>query len=71
MEPLLLLAIFLAIYGALVLGVALFKPEPIWKMGKIQGFVSLLGEKGTVVLFVIVGIAAFVGAYFSYINADI
>ena len=71
MEPLLLLAIVLALYGVLVLGTAIFKPEPIWKMAKVQRFVSLLGETGTVVLFVIVGIAAFVGAYFSYINADL
>jgi hypothetical protein len=70
-EPLLLLAIVLAVYGALVLATAIFKPEPIWKMAKVQGFVSLLGETGTVVLFVVVGIAAFVGAYFSYINADL
>lgn len=71
MEPLLLLAIFLFVYGALVLVTAIFKPGPIWKMAKVQGFVKLLGETGTVVLFVIVALAAFVGGYFSLINADL
>jgi len=71
MEPLLLLAIVLVIYGLFVLVVAIFKPKAIWDMAKIQGFVKLLGETGTVVFFVIWGLAALVGAYFSYINADL
>lgn len=71
MDPLLALAIFLAIYGVLVIVIAIFKPAPIWNMAKIQGFVKLLGEKGTVVFFIVWAIAAMVGAYFSYINADI
>lgn len=71
MEPLLLLAIILVVYGLFVLVVAIFKPKAIWSMAKIQGFVKLLGETGTVVFFIIWALAAFVGAYFSYINADL
>lgn len=71
MEPLLLLAIVLFIYGALVLVIAIFKPKPIWQMAKIQGFVKLLGETGTVIFFVVWALAAFVGGYFSLINADL
>ena len=71
MEPLLLLAIVLVVYGIFVLVVAIFKPKAIWDMAKIQGIVKLLGETGTVVFFIIWGLAALVGAYFSYINADL
>ncbi|MBW6469121.1 MAG: hypothetical protein ACNA76_06550 [Anaerosomatales bacterium] len=71
MEPLLLLAIFLFAYGAFVIVITIFKPAPIWKMAKIQGFIKLLGEKGTVIFFILFGIAAIVGGYFAYINADL
>lgn len=71
MEPLLLLAIVLAVYGVAVLVIAFAKPKPIWEMAKIQAFVKLLGETGTVIFFVVWGLAALVGAYFSYINADL
>jgi hypothetical protein len=70
-EPLLLLAIFLFAYGVLVIVITVFKPAPIWRMAKIQGFIKLLGEKGTVILFIVVGIAALVGGYFALINADL
>lgn len=53
-----MIGIALIVYGALTLYVALAKPEPVWRMGKIQGFVQLLSEKGTVILFVVVGLAA-------------
>ena len=71
MNGLLVLAIVLFIYGALVLVITVLKPKPIWEMGKIQGFVKLLGEKGTVVFFVLWGLAAIVGGYFALINADL
>jgi hypothetical protein len=70
-EPLLLLAIFLFVYGALVIVIAIFRPQSIWQMAKIQGFVKLMGETGTRVFFIIWAIAAFVGGYFSLINADL
>jgi len=31
------------------------KPEALWKMGKIQTFVKVLGEKGAVIFFYIWG----------------
>ncbi len=31
------------------------KPAAIWNMGKIQGFVKVLGEKGAVTFFIIWG----------------
>lgn len=71
MEPLLLLAIILFVYGALVIVIAIFRPQSIWQMAKIQGFVKLMGETGTRVFFVIWAFAAFVGGYFSLINADL
>lgn len=41
----------LIVYAVLVIALTIFKPGPIWRMGKIQGFVKLLGEKGTVIFF--------------------
>jgi uncharacterized membrane protein len=70
-EPLLLLAIFLFVYGALVIAIAIFKPGSIWQMAKIQGFVKLMGDTGTRVFFIIWAIAALVGGYFAFINADL
>lgn len=71
MEPLLLLAIVLFVYAALVIVIALAKPKAIWQMAKIQAFVKLLGEKGTVIFFVLWALAAAVGGYFALINADL
>jgi hypothetical protein len=61
MDTLTMIGIFLVVWGAAVGLLALAKPKSIWKMGKIQGFVQLLGEKGTVILFLILGAAALVG----------
>ncbi|MBE0417112.1 MAG: hypothetical protein IBX63_05060 [Coriobacteriia bacterium] len=71
MEPLLLLAIFLFAYGAFVIVISIFKPKSIWQMAKIQGFVKLLGEKGTVVFFIVFAVACLVAGYFALINADL
>lgn len=71
MDGMLILAIVLWVYAAFVVFVAVAKPKPIWGMGKIQAFVKLLGETGTVIFFIIWAIAAAVGGYFAYINADI
>lgn len=38
-------------YAVAVVFIAFKKPEAIWKMGKIQGFVKVLGEQGTVIFF--------------------
>lgn len=71
MDGLLILAIVLFIYGVFVIYVAFARPKVIWGMGKIQGFVKLLGETGTRVFFVVWALAAIVGGYFALINADI
>ena len=55
------LAIFLILWGAGTASVAYFKPEKIWQIGKIQGFVQLIGDQGTTILFSVLGVAAFVG----------
>lgn len=51
----------LVVYGLFVVYVALAKPGPIWNMKKIQGFVTVFKETGTVVFFMIWGLAALAG----------
>lgn len=51
MGGLALLGIILLLYAALVVLIAIKKPEGIWKMKKIQTFIKYLGEKGTVIFF--------------------
>lgn len=46
-----LLGLLALAYAGLVVFLALKKPEKIWKMGKIQAFIKLLGEKGTEIFF--------------------
>lgn len=48
----------LIVYAVLVIALTVFKPGPIWRMGKIQAFVKLFGEKGTVIFFVIIALVA-------------
>jgi hypothetical protein len=60
MDWILVLAIFLIVYGLAVLAIAWLKPPAIWNMGKIQGFVKLLTETGTVIFFYVWGIAALI-----------
>ena len=52
-----LLGLLALAYAGLVvyLGVAQ-KPAVLWNMGKIQGFVRVLGERGTMIFFVIWGL---------------
>ena len=40
-------------YALLVFAITFWKPAPIWGMGKIQAFVKLFGEKGTVIFFLL------------------
>ncbi len=61
MSTLTLIAAALVLWGTLTLALAYLKPKAIWRLGKIQGFVQLLGERGTVILFTIVGFGAIVG----------
>ena len=58
------LSLFLILWGAGTLFVALRKPAAVWKLGKIQGFVQLLGEKGTVIFFVFIGVATIAGGIY-------
>jgi hypothetical protein len=52
--------IILVVYALLVIALAVFKPAPVWRLGKIQAFVKLLGEKGTVIFFLIFAIIVLV-----------
>ncbi len=52
------LGLFLIVYALVVFWISFKKPAGIWKMGKIQGFVKILGELGTQIFFVIFGLAA-------------
>ena len=61
MDTLTIIAYALILYGIFTLYIAYVKPKAIWNIGKIQGFVQLLSEKGTVIFFSIVGIATIVG----------
>ena len=45
--------IALIAYAIFAMAITLLKPEPIWRMGKIQAFVKLLGERGTVIFFMV------------------
>lgn len=64
MDTLTIIAYALILYGVFTLYIAYFKPKAIWKLGKIQGFVQLLSEKGTVIFFSIVGIAIIVAGVY-------
>ncbi len=43
-------------YAVLTLIIAAFKPSPVWRTGKIQAFVKLFGEKGTVIFLGIIAL---------------
>jgi hypothetical protein len=47
------LAIILVVYGIAVFAIAVWKPPAVWSMKKIQGFVSVFTETGTVIFFII------------------
>lgn len=61
MEIAAIIGLLLIVWGALTVLVAVLKPKTIWQLGKIQGFVQLLTERGTVVFFSAVGLAAVIG----------
>jgi hypothetical protein len=64
MDTLTIIAYALILYGVFTLYIAYVKPKAIWNIGKIQGFVQLLTEKGTVIFFSIVGIAVIIGGVY-------
>ncbi len=61
MDGLTLFAAFLILYGLACLYVGFARPQAIWKTGKLQGFVQLLGEKGTVIMLTILGVGTLAG----------
>ena len=64
MDILTIIAYALLLYGVFTLYITWVKPKAIWNIGKIQGFVQLLSEKGTVIFFSIVGIATILGGVY-------
>lgn len=56
-----ILGLLLIVCGALTVLVAVLKPSSIWQIGQIQGVVQLLTERGTVIFFSVVGLAAVAG----------
>ena len=51
-----LLGILAILYAVMVFVVAVKKPPNMWNMKKIEMFRKVLGEKGTVIFFIIWGI---------------
>jgi hypothetical protein len=49
MDTFTIIAYALILYGVFTLYIAFAKPKAIWNLGKIQGFVQLLSERGTVI----------------------
>lgn len=59
---LLILGILLVLYGLLCLVLGIFKaPSKLWNMGKIQGFVKVIGKIGTQIFLSIWGAVAIAG----------
>ena len=54
-----ILGLFLILYAVAVVAPAIKKPKSIWEMRKIQMFIKLLGDRGTVILFYVLGAVAF------------
>lgn len=48
----------LILYSLLVFFITVKKPAKIWNMGKVRGFIKVLGEKGTVIFFYVWGLLA-------------
>ena len=53
MNGLALLGLVLILYAAAVVYIAIKKPESIWDMEKISIFRKIMGDRGTVVFFLI------------------
>ena len=68
MDTITIIAYGLIIYGIIAIALAYFKPKSIWKIGKIQGFVQLLGEKGTVIFFDLIGVLTIAGGIYLLIR---
>ena len=65
---LMILGIFLLVYGAFCIFIGLSKWGPIWKMAKIEGFKKILGETGTQIFISVWGVIALViGVWLTFI----
>ena len=66
----LVLGIFLLVYGILCLSVGLLKaPKEIWDLDKIEGFKKLLGDVGTQIFLGVWGLAAAgIGAWLAFFS---
>ena len=60
MDSLVAIGYFLVLWGLGTFYVAVIRPEKIWKLGKIQGFVQLLGDRTTSILFTVLGLVALI-----------
>jgi hypothetical protein len=70
MKGLALLGILLIIYGIVVIGFVIKKPEGVWKMKKIQTFIKVLGDKGTDIAFLIFAVIAAGGGLWLLITSQ-
>jgi hypothetical protein len=57
------LAIFFILWGLGTAYVALKRPAKIWQLGKIQGFVQLIGDSATTILFLVMALVALAGGF--------
>ncbi len=61
MDILTILGWFLVLWGLATFSLGIFRFGFLWRIGKVQGFVQILGERGTQIFFAAVGLAAAVG----------
>lgn len=58
MDGLIIIAILLILWGLATMAVAIFKPKVVWDNPKTSGFKTLLGDAGTMIFFLVVGVVA-------------
>lgn len=56
MNGMALVGLLMVVYAAFVVFIALKKPPKIWNMAKIKVFIKIMGEKGTVIFFIVFAI---------------
>ena len=60
MTGLIILAIILILWGVIATLIAIIKPKKLWEIGKIQGFVKLMGDTATTIMILVLGVGAIV-----------
>ena len=58
MNGLALLGLILIVYAVAVVAITVKKPAAVWDIGKVQFYRKRLGEKGTVILFLVIAAIA-------------